>query len=107
MCAVIQRAGERGKWGMTTEIAARRRSPLWFVAIAVALIVLALSFPPGSRMARRFFDSLREQKVQAVNVDLSTFVGPNANPTLQQLVQQMISDKVNVTVNEQDQPARD
>jgi hypothetical protein len=92
---------------MTTEIPVKRRSPLWFVAIAVALIVLALSFPPGSRLARRFFDSLREQKVQAVNVDLSTFVGPNANPTLQQMVSQMISDKVDVTVNEPQQAATD
>jgi len=55
----------------------------------------------------RFFRSLRMQKVQAVNVDLSSFTDPNANPALHQMVAQMISDKVVVTVNEQDQPASD
>src|SRR5260370_35617436 len=54
-----------------------------------------------------FFRSLRMQKVQAVNVDLSSFTDPNANPALHQMVAQMISDKVVVTVNEQDQPASD
>src|SRR6267154_828994 len=43
----------------------------------------------------------------AVNVDLSSFTDPNANPALHQMVAQMISDKVVVTVNEQDQPASD
>ena len=47
------------------------------------------------------------QKVQAVNVDLSPFTDPNANPTLHQMVAQMISDKVVVTLNESDQPAPD
>ena len=47
------------------------------------------------------------QKVQAVNVDLSSFTDPNANPTLHQMVAQMISDKVVVTANEKDQPAAD
>ena len=47
------------------------------------------------------------QKVQAVNVDLSPFVDANANPTLHQMVAQMISDKVQVLVNENDQPASD
>ena len=83
----------------------RKRGPLWVGLIAIALLVLGFSVPPGKRLARMFFDSLRVQKVQAVNVDLSTFVGPNANPTLQQMVSQMISDKVDVTVNEQEQPA--
>src|SRR5580704_11844800 len=83
----------------------RKSSPLWVGLIAIALLVVGFSFPPGSRLARIFFDSLRVQKVQAVNVDLSTFVGPNANPTLQQMVSQMISDKVDVTVNEQEQSA--
>jgi hypothetical protein len=55
----------------------------------------------------RFFRSLRLQKVQAVNVDLSSFTDPNANPALHQMVAQMISDKVVVTVNEQDQSAPD
>jgi hypothetical protein len=92
---------------MEVEISERRRSPLGVALGVIVLLVLVFSFPPGSRLALRFFDSLRVQKVQAVNVDLSTFVGPNANPTLQQMVTQMISDKVNVTVNEAQQAAPD
>jgi hypothetical protein len=51
--------------------------------------------------------SLRVQKVQAVNLDLSPFVDTNANPALHQMVSQMISDKVDVTLNEPNQPASD
>jgi hypothetical protein len=47
------------------------------------------------------------QKVQAVNVDLTAFTDPNANPALHQMIAQMISDKVNTPVNESDQPAAD
>jgi len=47
------------------------------------------------------------QKVQAVNVDLSVFTDPNANPSLHQMVTQMISDKVTRSVNEPDQTASD
>ncbi|HVB55930.1 MAG TPA: hypothetical protein VNE63_05780 [Candidatus Acidoferrales bacterium] len=81
--------------------------PVWAAAIVIAVVAVGLSVPPGRSLGRRFFDSLRIQKVQAVNVDLSNFVGPNANPTLQQMVSQMISDRVDVTVNEKDQPASD
>jgi hypothetical protein len=47
------------------------------------------------------------QKVQAVNADFSPYVDANANPTLHQMVTQMISDKVKVEVNEEDHPATD
>jgi hypothetical protein len=47
------------------------------------------------------------QKVQAVNVDLSSFTDPNANPALHDMVAKMISDKVVVTKAEKDQPASD
>ena len=47
------------------------------------------------------------QKVQAVNADFSPYVDANANPTLHQMVTQMISDKVQVEVNEEDQPVTD
>jgi hypothetical protein len=56
---------------------------------------------------RKSLSSLRLQKVQAVNPDLSPFTDPNSNPALHQMVAQMISEKVNVTVNEQNQPATD
>jgi hypothetical protein len=54
-----------------------------------------------------WLSSLRLQKVQAVNLDLSPFTDPNSNPALHQMVSQMISERVNVTVNEKNQPATD
>ena len=47
------------------------------------------------------------QKVQAVNADFSPYVDANANPTLHQMVTQMISDKVQVETNEEDHPVTD
>src|ERR1700686_2297439 len=47
------------------------------------------------------------QKVTAANADFSPYVDANANPTLHQMVTQMISDKVQVEGNEEDHPATD
>src|ERR1700686_3754239 len=47
------------------------------------------------------------QKVTAANADFSPYVDANANPTLHQMVTQMISDKVQVEVNEEDHPVTD
>jgi hypothetical protein len=47
------------------------------------------------------------QKVQAVNADFSPYVDANANPSLHQMVTQMISDKVKVETNEEDHTASD
>ncbi|MGH9710485.1 MAG: hypothetical protein ACRD37_08055, partial [Candidatus Acidiferrales bacterium] len=85
----------------------RRHGPLWAAVIAVVIVVVWACLPATRRLTQRFFGSLRVQKVQAVNVDLSSFVGPNANSTLQQMVSQMISDKVTVTTNEKTQAAPD
>jgi len=85
----------------------KRRGPFWLAIIAVVIIVVWVTLPPTRRLTQKFFGSLRMQKVQAVNVNLSSFVGPNANSTLQQMVTQMISDKVTVTVNEKPQTAAD
>ncbi len=83
---------------MTQESSHRRWGPLGAVAILIVLALgLAWFLPGGRRLASRFFRSLRVQKVQTVNVNLSNFVGPDANRTLQQMVSQMISDKVTVT----------
>lgn len=87
---------------------AELRSKRWLpavVVVALVAIVAGLSFGPTHRLARRFFRSLRMGKVQAVNVNLSTFVGPTADRTLQQMVSQMISDKVTVTASEKTQAA--
>ena len=90
---------------MTANIFAKR--PFWFAAITIVLVGGALITPPGRSLAAKWLGSLRLQKVQAVNLDFSPFVDANANPALQQMVSQMISDKVEVSVNEANQPVAD
>jgi len=85
----------------------KRLASMWIVWIPVVAVAVFLILPQGREMAQHFLDSLRMQKVQAVNVDLSSFVGPSANRSLQQMVSQMISDKVTATLNENDQIAAD
>src|SRR5260370_41299799 len=92
---------------MVVESSLKRGRPIWAGAVIIAVAAVGLSLPAGQTLVGRIFKSLRMQKVQAVNVDLSSFTDPNANPALHQMVAQMISDKVVVTVNEQDQPASD
>jgi len=92
---------------MMVESSSKRWRPILVGVAAVVVAVVALSLPAGRGLVGRFFKSLRMQKVQAVNVDLSSFTDPNANPALHQMVAQMISDKVVVSVNEQDQSASD
>ena len=79
----------------------------WIAAGAIVVVAGILSTAAGRDLAGRWLGSLRVQKVQAVNLDLSPFVDANANPALHQMVSQMISDKVDVTLNEPNQPASD
>lgn len=81
------------------------KSGFWIVGIVVVVVIVWASLPVTRQLTREFFGSLRVQKVQAVNVDLSNFVGPNANSTLQSMVSQMISDKVTTTASEPAQTA--
>ena len=90
---------------MATSVLAKR--PFWVGVLAVVLATGILTTSGGRGLAQRWLSSLRIQKVQAVNVDLSSFVDPNANPALHQMVGQMISEKVDITLNESDQPASD
>src|ERR1700675_4033318 len=92
---------------MTSETSSKRWKPYLAGFIAISVVAVFFSMTAGRNLAGRFFRSLRMQKVQAVNVDLSSFTDPNANPAPHQMVPQMISDKVVVTVNEPDQPASD
>jgi hypothetical protein len=92
---------------MPEESSAKRWKPYLAGAAAIVVVVVFLSLPAGQKLVGQFFGSLRMQKVQAVNVDLSSFTDPNANPALHEMVAKMISDKVVVTVNEQDQAAPD
>lgn len=77
------------------------------VVIAAVAVVAIISTQAGRDLLARAFRSLRMQKVQAVNVNLSAFTDPNANPALHQMIAQMISDDVVVAANEPDQPAAD
>ena len=70
------------------------RRPVWIGGIAVVLLLGCLSIPAVRDQVQKSLGSLRMQKVRAVNVDLSPFVDANANPTLHQMVVQMISDLV-------------
>jgi hypothetical protein len=92
---------------MTDELPRKSWRLLLVVVSAIVILVVVFSFPPGRNLLGKFIGSLRMQKVQTVNVNLSAFVGPNANRTLQDMVTQMISDKVTVTQNEKTQTAPD
>src|ERR1700719_181256 len=89
---------------MAAKLSTRRA--VWTAGLAVVHLIGCLS-PAVRNRVRKSLGSLRMQKVRAVNVDLSPFVDANANPTLHQMVVQMISDKVQVLVNESDRPASD
>ncbi len=77
------------------------------VLLVVILFAGGLTIPAVRNLALKSLQSLRMQKVQAVNADFSPYVDANANPTLHQMVTQMISDKVQVETNEEDQPVAD
>ena len=88
--------------------ASRNKWQKFLPALIGAVIVAGIvGFPSGRELLGRFVRSLRMQKVQAVNVNLSAFTDPNANPALHQMIAQMISDDVVVAANEPDQPAAD
>jgi hypothetical protein len=80
-----------------------------FLPVVIGAVVVAgvVGFPAGRDLLARLLRSLRMQKVQAVNVNLSAFTDPNANPALHQMIAQMVSDEVVVAANEPDQPAAD
>lgn len=92
---------------MTEQQSTKHWRWVWVAIVAIVVVVAFFSFPPGRNLAGKFLTSLRVQNVQAVNVNLSAFVGPNANSSLQDMITQMISDKVTVTVNEEAQTAKD
>src|SRR4029077_19420997 len=88
--------------------ASRNRWQKFLPAVIGAVLVAAfVGFPSGRDLLGRFFRSLRMQKVQAVNVALSSFTDPNANPALPEMVAKMISDTVVVRRTEKDQQAPD
>ena len=90
---------------MTTAAPSQRR--VWLALLVVVIAAGSLSIPAVRNVALKSLQSLRMQKVQAVNADFSPYVDANANPTLHQMVTQMISDKVQVETNEEDRPVTD
>src|SRR4029077_10709856 len=90
---------------MSTVATSQRR--VWLVLIVVVIAAGSLSIPAVRNVGLKSLQSLRMQKVQAVNADFSPYVDANANPTLHQMVTQMISEKVQVETNEEDHPATD
>src|ERR1700687_1504008 len=90
---------------MTTAAPSKRL--VWLALIVVVIVAGSLSIPAVRNAAVKSLQSLRVQKVQAVNADFSPYVDASANPTLHQMVTQMISDKVQVEVNEEDHPVTD
>ncbi len=81
---------------------ARRWRPLWIGAVAATILLCSLAFPFGRGLAQRFLGTLRVEKVQPVRLDFSALDG---NRPLQEMLRQMISDKVVVTADEKPQPA--
>ena len=87
--------------------ASRNKWQKFLPAVIGAVVVVGIvGFPSGRELLGRFFQSLRMQKVQAVNVNLSAFTDPNANPALHQMIAQMISDDVVVAPMNQINPRR-
>lgn len=77
------------------------RKPLYiFLAVIAVAAVVLLATRGGRNLTGSFIGSLRIDKPQPVNVNLSEFVGPNANHSLQQMVTQMISNQVVTTKSE-------
>jgi hypothetical protein len=79
----------------------RRWRPLWIGAVAATILLCSLAFPFGRSLAQRFLGTLRVEKVQPVRLDFSALDG---NRPLQEMLRQMISDKVVVTADEKPQP---
>jgi putative zinc finger protein len=81
---------------------AKRWRPVWVGAVAATILLCSLAFPFGRGLAQRFLGTLRVEKVQPVRLDFSALDG---NRPLQEMLRQMISDKVVVTADEKPQPA--
>jgi hypothetical protein len=81
---------------------AKRWRPVWIGAVAATILLCSLAFPFGRGLAQRFLGTLRIEKVQPVRLDFSALDG---NRPLQEMLRQMVSDKVVVTADEKPQQA--
>lgn len=83
-----------------TRLFARRWRPVWAAALGTAMVALGLTFPSARSFAQRLLATLRVEKIQPISVDTSSL---EANHTLEQMIKQMVSDKVVVTIDEKEQ----
>ncbi len=96
----VQHEDNREETSMIWRLFAKRWRPVWGAGIAIAFVAMCLTFPPVRSLAQKFLETLRVEKVQPLSLDTSIFEG---NRTLQQMIEQMVSDKVVVTINEKEQ----
>ncbi|HEV8132779.1 MAG TPA: zf-HC2 domain-containing protein [Acidobacteriota bacterium] len=97
-----QHEGNKEETSLMWRLFAKRWRPVWAAAVAIAFVAACLTFPPMRSLAQKFLETLRVEKVQPLSLDISSFEG---NRTLQQMIGQMVSDKVVVTINEKEQDA--
>lgn len=81
---------------------ARRWRLAWAAGAVAAILLASLAFPSGRSLAQRLLATLRIEKVQPIRFDTSSF---DENRTLQQMLGQLISDKVIVITDEKSQRA--
>src|SRR5260370_7436987 len=94
----------RGEFHMLQDISRNKWQRFLPVAIGAILAIALVGIPGGRALLARAFRSLRTQKVQAVNGNLSPFTDPNAKPALHQMIAQTISDDVGVAAHQPHQP---
>lgn len=87
---------EHSTW--TNRVFGGWKRPVWGGLAAACALVLLLSFAPGRSWAQKILSMLRVQKVAVVPVDLSTITSPGGNNGRENLLAQLISDNVVVTM---------
>lgn len=74
------------------------KRPIWGGLVAACALLVFLSFAPGRSWAQKILSMLRVQKVAVVPVDLSAVSSPGGNNGRENLIAQLISDNVVVTM---------
>lgn len=91
---------EEEKPSLLERIFAKRWRPAWIASAVAAVLLVSLAFPSGRGLAQRLLSTLRVERVQTVNLDLSSLDG---NRGFQQRLGKMLSDKTVVTTDEKSQ----
>jgi hypothetical protein len=93
-------AGKEPRVSAIAGLFAPRWRLAWVTAAVVIFVASFLAFPSGRSLAQRLLGTLRVEKVQPINLDFSALDG---NRPLQQMIGQMLSDKVVRTADEKPQ----